>query len=86
MPKISYFFGISIYLYYMDHNPPHFHVLYNEYEATIRIDTFEILTGEVPNRVKALVAEWYAIHKKELEENWNKTANGEVPNKIEPLN
>lgn len=85
MPKISYFFGISIYLYYLDHNPPHFHVIYNEFEATVSIDTFEILTGDLPNRVKGLVAEWYAMHKNELVTNWNKAVNGEEPNKIEPL-
>ncbi|WP_353616310.1 DUF4160 domain-containing protein [Bacillus sp. es.034] len=27
MPKISEFGGISIYLYYNDHDPPHFHVI-----------------------------------------------------------
>ncbi|HHE55453.1 MAG TPA: DUF4160 domain-containing protein, partial [Caldithrix abyssi] len=33
MPEISRFFGIVIYIFYLDHNPPHFHAKYNEYEA-----------------------------------------------------
>jgi hypothetical protein len=33
MPLVSRFFGISIYMYFDDHNPPHFHAIYNEYEA-----------------------------------------------------
>jgi len=33
MPTISEFFGILIRMYYDDHNPPHFHVFYGEYEA-----------------------------------------------------
>lgn len=33
MPEISRFFGIIITMYFNEHNPPHFHALYNEYEA-----------------------------------------------------
>ena len=38
MPLISEFFGISIYMYYEDHNPPHFHAIYNENKALIVIE------------------------------------------------
>ena len=37
MPSISRFFGIIIYFYYRDHNPPHFHAVYGEFEAEILI-------------------------------------------------
>lgn len=40
MPEISRFFGIVIAMYYNEHNPPHFHVRYNEYEAQ-----FDMLEG-----------------------------------------
>ena len=30
MPEICRFLGISIGMYFDDHNPPHFHVQYNE--------------------------------------------------------
>lgn len=33
MPRISSFFGIVIYMYFKDHNPPHFHAIYGEYNA-----------------------------------------------------
>lgn len=33
MPSISSFFGITIYMYRKDHNPPHFHALYNGYDC-----------------------------------------------------
>jgi len=29
MPELSRFKGMSIAIYFKDHNPPHFHVLYN---------------------------------------------------------
>ncbi len=40
MPEISRFYGIIIYMYINDHNPPHFHARYNEFEATISINDF----------------------------------------------
>ena len=30
MPEISRFFGIVIFMYFDEHNPPHFHARYNE--------------------------------------------------------
>ena len=37
MPEISRFLGIVIYMYFKDHNPPHLHVTYEKYEASIEI-------------------------------------------------
>ena len=37
MPEICHFYGIVITMYLPDHNPPPFHVRYNEYRATIDI-------------------------------------------------
>ena len=37
MPEICHFYGIVITTYLPDLNPPHFHVRYNEYRATIDI-------------------------------------------------
>jgi len=28
MPEISRFYGIVVYMFYYDHQPPHFHVMY----------------------------------------------------------
>jgi hypothetical protein len=43
MPTISMFHGIIIRLYFGpdEHNPPHFHALYNEFAASIDIRTGE---------------------------------------------
>jgi len=48
MPELSRFLGITIAMYYNDHNPPHFHVLYNEYDAEIEISNLTILEGKLP--------------------------------------
>ena len=38
MPQICEFFGVSIYMYYNDHRPPHFHAVYAEHEALFTIN------------------------------------------------
>ena len=84
MPEISRFYGIIIYMYMSEHNPPHFHVGYENYKAIITIKD-GIITGSLPRRALNLVYEWLDIHKDELLENWNRLANFETPQKIEPL-
>ena len=84
MPEISRFYGIIIYMYMSEHNPPHFHVWYENYKAIITIKDGTI-TGSLPRRALNLVYEWLDIHKDELLENWNRLANFETPQKIEPL-
>ena len=84
MPEISRFYGIIIYMYMSEHNPPHFHVWYENYKAIITIKD-GIITGSLPRRALNLVYEWLDIHKDELLANWNRLANFETPQKIEPL-
>lgn len=43
MPEISRFFGIIIFMYFDDHNPPHFHVKYNEERAVFSILDLKML-------------------------------------------
>jgi len=62
MPELSRFFGITIYMFYEDHAPPHFHARYGEFEALIRA----ILDGKLPVRALGLVVEWASLHQEEL--------------------
>jgi hypothetical protein len=85
VPRISAFYGIVIAMYYLDHAPPHFHAIYGEYEATIVIETFEPLAGELPARALRLVQEWASQHHAELADNWE-AARAHLPlASIEPL-
>lgn len=54
MPTLSMFFGILIRMYYDDHNPPHFHAIYNDYEATFTFDG-KVLNGKLPKKELKLV-------------------------------
>ncbi len=85
MPEISRFFGIIILMYYREHNPPHFHARYNEFEALIAIDSLSVISGFLPPRVIGLVVEWAAIHRNEILTQWQKALLHEEFDKIEPL-
>jgi hypothetical protein len=87
MPTISMFYGIIIRMYYSpgEHNPPHFHVYYAEYKATIDIRTCELISGNIPNKQSKLALAWAELHQEELMANWRLVMNGETPFKIQPL-
>ena len=85
MPELSRFLGIVIYMYFNDHNPPHFHVEYNEYKASILIDTLGLMDGKLPSKVMSLVVEWAQEHQEELRKNWNSIKTTGRYNKIKPL-
>lgn len=72
-------------MYYRDHEPPHFHALYGEYQAQVVIATLELLNGELPARALRLVREWAALHRTELEANWEKARAREALVTIPPL-
>ena len=53
MPEISRVLGIVITMYFNDHNPPHFHVRYDEYRALVGIEPLELREGQVPPRFRS---------------------------------
>jgi len=85
MPIISRFFGIIIRMFYDDHNPPHFHVEYQEKKAVFDFQG-NILKGNLSSRTATkLVRDWVDNHVAELEENWKLARDGKEINKIDPL-
>jgi len=85
MPQISFFLGIIIRMFYRDHNPPHFHAVYAEYEGLVDINKLELIGGSLPPRVLGLVIEWTALHQKELLDNWERARNQQTLIAVEPL-
>lgn len=85
MPEISRFLGIIIYMYFNDHNPPHFHVQYNNFRAIIDIGRLALIDGNLPPRVLGLVVEWAELHQAELLKNWDSINTSGVYSKIDPL-
>ena len=67
-----------------EHNPPHFHVKYNECKAIVEIKTGRI-KGELPRWALRLVYAWLDEHRDELLANWERIEVGKELAKIKPL-
>ena len=85
MPRLSYFYGIAIYLYYEDHPPPHIHARYGEHQVKVAIASGEVIDGVLPRRAARLVSEWVSEHVDELKDCWERATHGEEPGTIAPL-
>ena len=88
MPTISMFYGIIVYMYFMDnkqHQRPHIHVRYQGQEVIVSIPDGEVLDGEIPAAKMKLLQAWIELHKDELMADWELAIAGQLPYKIEPL-
>jgi hypothetical protein len=85
VPEVSRFYGIVIRMFWNDHEPPHFHAEYGEYQALIEIGTGAVRRGCVPKRALRLVQEWQVIHEAELLANWHRARSGSPIARIDPL-
>ena len=83
MPEISRFYGIVISLYWKDHNPPHIHFTYGNYECSITI-LDRIIEGKAPAKVIEKVNAWIDLHEQELLTMWEKAQSGEKIGRIDP--
>jgi len=70
MPTIVEFEGIKICMYADDHAPPHFHILFAEYEALIRISDLTMAEGNLPRQVLRKALKWAADNQPALALRW----------------
>lgn len=68
MPRVAEVDGAAIYIYFADHNPPHFHAIEAEHEALIEIATLAVLRGSVPSM--RAVRRWAEANRATLEAAW----------------
>jgi len=73
MPTVSKFYGITIKMFFIqrEHQPPHFHAVYGEYNGLFAIDSLEMIEGDLPNRAVRLVKEWAERYHKKLQAMWD---------------
>ena len=64
---------------------PHIHVDYQDFQAVINIEDFEIMEGSLPANQLKLVHAWIEIHKEDLLADWKLAVKGEQLFKIDPL-
>jgi hypothetical protein len=88
VPRISAFYGIVIWMYHDEIHHlgrPHFHARYGDDEASLTIETVEVLAGGLSPRALRLVRDWASDHQAELRENWDRARRHEPLRRIEPL-
>jgi hypothetical protein len=86
VPRISFFYGISVYMYWNEaqHARPHFHARYAGQAASVDLDG-NVIAGSLPRRAQALVGEWARLHRTELEANWERARSEQKLEPVEPL-
>jgi hypothetical protein len=82
VPRISEFFGMTVYMYWLDtqrHHSPHVHVRYQGNEAVFSLEG-QLLEGDIGSRARRLVEEWCEERASELESAWKAAIAGkEIP-------
>lgn len=84
MPILSRFFGIVIFMFWREHNPPHFHAKYADEEVVIEIANGTV-NGSMSKRALTLVQEWREMHKEELMRDWKLAEQKKALFPIKPL-
>ena len=84
MPEISRFLGIIVRMYYRDHDPPHFHASYGDYEVKVFIES-GVVEGRFPARALRLVLEWRDLQKDGLLADWELARQSRPLDPVPPL-
>ena len=84
MPIISRFFGIIVFMFWREHQPPHFHAKYGDDEVIVDIQTGKV-TGNISPRVLNMVQEWRELRKDELLADWKLAEEDKPLKRIKPL-
>ena len=87
MPELSRFGGMVITMLFNDtkqHNKPHVHVFYGEYEASVGLDG-ELLAGSLPSKQYKILVGWLLYNEEEVYKAWNLAVRGEHFDKIKPM-
>jgi len=85
MPQIAYFYGITIYIQFLDHNPPHIHAVYQSFKGQYEISSGKLLAGKMPSKASKLIQEWIVLRKSDLEKVWNLAKEGKQVFPVSPL-
>ncbi len=88
MPLISTFYGVLIYMYWMDdkrHHLPHIHAQYSGEEGIFDIESGDLIEGSLHRSKMRLVQAWIELHRDDLMADWSLAIKGESTFKIAPL-
>ena len=85
MPTISEFYGITIMMFYEDHDPPHFHARHARFKAKFAIADLAALSskGDLRGQDVGRIRRWGRANQTALLANWSRCQRGEPLQKIE---
>ena len=85
MPTISAFYGITVMMFYEDHDPPHFHARHARFKANFAISDLSVISskGNLRGSDIGRVRRWGRANQTTLLENWFRCRRGEPLQKIE---
>lgn len=84
MPVICRFFGITIFMFWKDHAPPHFHAKYGDDEIVVEIESGKI-AGTMSKRATKMILEWLEQNKTEILKDWECAEQKKALFPIKPL-
>ncbi len=83
MPTIAIVDGVAIRFYADEHPPPHFHAVFAEFVAQIRISPPEVLRGSLPApKLRAVIA-WATDNREGLMDAWLALEAGRKPRRLQ---
>jgi hypothetical protein len=85
VPIISVFFGIVVRMFYQEHEPAHFHAEYQGQQGKFDFAGRQLVGSVQSGNALRLIADWAALHRVELDLNWEKMKGGRPLDRIEPL-
>ena len=85
MPRICEFMGVAVYMYYLDHSPPHVHAMHGGNEALFQIDPARLLRGSLPGPIARRVVDWIRARRSELLANWELASDARPLRPVAPL-
>ena len=71
MPRVAYFFGISIYLNLDHHDAAHCQAMYGDYAGSFSPKDGALLAGQMPPQQQKKIQEFISSNHEELMEKWN---------------
>jgi hypothetical protein len=79
MPTVAVIDGMKVQFFPNEHPPPHFHVVFAEYRALVRIDTMTVWQGSLPRNKLRRIMEWATPRQAILMATWTAAiANEEI--------